>query len=183
MKKMLVITLICLLVGIVGIVVAYKKIEKTNSKITYSVKEGKLYVNNKESDIVEAEDYNVIGQIKDVLIVEASHIDTTNYVVDKDGTTIAVFLGKDATINSKVNNIYTKGNIIREKIKIDGNSLIIKSDNLGQDPEYNVCNSNSKSIVEYEEKFEYKDKSFKQVKTLKEITKEEYIKNNNITCK
>ena len=169
--------LIALVVGMGAYIVFDKVIDKHKndekntevSKIKYNVSNEKLYVNDKESEIENALEYNVKGQIDNVLIVSASYLDSDiTYALDKDGKIVFTFKGK--------------GNVIREDASIEGNSVIITSDNLAQDPEVAVCNLDDANVVVYKEKFKYANGKFESPVLLSSETAKEYKNKNNIKC-
>ena len=174
----IIVVLVLIIIGLTGFIVYKYVIEdkesnpssgsNKTSKIEYNVSTGKLYVNGNESEIKNALEYNVKGQIEDVLIVAAGYLDgSTTYALDKDGKITFTFDGK--------------GNIEREDGVIEGDSVIISSDNLQQDPQVAACNASDTDIVVYKEKFKYSNGKFDS-SIISSETAQEYRSRNNITC-
>lgn len=165
-----------------------------SDKIVFEIKETdelgitgyfkELYINNKKVNFPkEKYEHFVIGQIQDIIIVEATTNSGAIYAIDKNANIIGVFTIKNNPYYENIPIIETKANY-RSTYKIYDHSIYIETDLLGQDPIYAVCTryKNDSDVVVYEEEFKYLGNNKFSSSVKKEITVKEYKEMYNIVC-
>ncbi len=167
-----------------------KEPNKENSTISYKIieEDGKLtelLVNGKTVNGLLGTSIEVLGQLKDMLIVEVYSFDFFNYyAINSEAKVVTAFSGKNAVKGNShnYNEIRLKGAFNAGCI-ISDNSLLCDSNNVQSEPTYISCNANDEDIIAFQEKINYLGNSnFSQPELEKTITAKQYRINNNITC-
>lgn len=150
------------------------RIEGTTSNKT-------VLVNDKQVNVTGT-DIEVIGTLKDVLVVKVWSFDFYEYyIVDKNASIVSVFAGSNAKLDDD-NRIYLKGDFTGE-CTIEEDSILIKSDLVASEPTFISCSKEDNDIVEYTEKFPYLGNGkFSSSTLVQTTTAKQYRQNNNISC-
>ena len=149
-----------------------------------------LYINNKrvqfEDEAMDVALTKVKKMNDNIFIVEKLLGSSSLYVVNGDAKVIGVFDQVDSDYYKETTILPTKG-YYSDTYRIEGNNLYIETNFFGNGGEdYTLCNdmTNDSDVVVYEEKFEYLgNNKFSSPVVTKEITRKQYMKDNNIVCK
>lgn len=128
---------------------------------------------------------NDFAVLDDVVLVNVNHVNyNTLDVIDFNGNIIFKYGGQS---NSNVANIHSlTGNIFRGNYKIEGNNLIISSDNLGINRDAFACKAFERNInegIQFVQKTTYLGNGrFSELSVINTVSVGDFVNENSIDC-
>lgn len=121
--------------------------------------------------------------LDDVVLADVDHVNySTLEVIDFNGNVIATFAGA----NTPTSTYKLVGDMFRGKYRVEGNDIIIGSDNLGVNSNYFVCKAlerDASEEIQFEQKITYLGNGkFSEFTTVSTLTASEYQSQDNTDC-